>query len=90
MDKEIAAVVATAGLEDLLENLLLQRRPWCRERGTWVVVWQGREVRFRTDYILGSDLRIFRNVAVRDLQHNSDHFMIMGCLCVASPWEHLQ
>ena len=30
------------------------------------------------DYILGYDFRIFRNVAIQDLWHNSDHLMVMG------------
>ena len=29
-DEEITAVVATAGLEDLLEHFLPRRHPWCR------------------------------------------------------------
>ena len=45
-------------------------------------------MRYRTDYILGSYRRIFQNVAVRDLRHNSDHYMVMGCLRVTSPREH--
>ena len=49
---------------------------------------QGREVRYWTDYILGSDHRIFQNVAVQDLRHKSDHHMVLGCLRVASPMEH--
>ena len=32
------------------------------------------------DYILGSDRRIFQNVAVRDSRHNSDNFIVVGCL----------
>ena len=27
-------------------------------------------------------------MAVRDPRHNSDHFMVVGCLCGASPREH--
>ena len=50
----------------------------------------GREMRSRTDYILESDLQIIQNVAVRDPQHNSNHFMVMGCLRGASPREHLR
>ena len=40
----------------------------------------GKAVRSRTDYILGTDRSIFRNVAVRDPRHNSDHYMVMGLL----------
>ena len=46
---------------------------------------KGREVRSRTDYILGTDRRLFRNVAVRDPRHNSDHYMVLGCIPSAPP-----
>ena len=42
--------------------------------------WKGQVVRSRTDYILGTDSRLFNNVAVRDPRHNSDHYMVLGCL----------
>ena len=45
---------------------------------------KGREVRSRTDYILGTDRRIFGNVSVRDPRHNSDHYLVLGCLHSAS------
>ena len=48
----------------------------------------GREVRSRTDYIPGTDRRLFRNVAVRDPWHNSDHYMVLGCLLSAPPTDH--
>ena len=44
-------------------------------------------MRFRKDYILGSDRQISQNAAVRDPRHNSNHFMVMGCLRGASPRE---
>ena len=47
-----------------------------------------REVRSWTDYILGTDHRLFRNVAVRDPRHNSDHYMVLGCRPSAPPTEH--
>ena len=53
----------------------------------WEVVRQGRVVRSRTYYILGSECRIFQNVAVQDLRHKSDHFMVVECLRGAYPRE---
>ena len=44
------------------------------------MIREGREVRSRTDYILGTDCRLFGNVSARDPRHNSDHYMVMGCL----------
>ena len=49
---------------------------------------RGREVRSRTDYILGTDCRLFGNVSIRDPRHNSDHYMVLGCLPSASLTEH--
>ena len=48
----------------------------------------GREVRSRTDYILGTDFRLFWNVSVQDPRHNSDHCLVLGCLQSAPLREH--
>ena len=40
----------------------------------------GREVRSRTDYILGTDHYIFRNMVIRDPRNNLDHYLVLGCL----------
>ena len=45
-------------------------------------------VRSRTDYLLGTDKSLFRNVAVRDPRHNSDHFMVVGHLRSETAREH--
>ena len=57
--KEIAGALTTKGLEEMLAHLLPHRRPWCRDGRTRRMVWAGREVRSRTDYILGTDRRLF-------------------------------
>ena len=54
------------------------------------MIREGREVRSRTDYIPGTDLCLFGNVSVRDPRHNSDHYMVMGCLHSASLMEHFR
>ena len=87
-EEEITVAVETADLEDFSGHFLSRQRVWCRYRRTWATVQQGRLVRSRTDYIMGSDRRIIQNVAVWDPRHNSDHFMVMGCLRGASPREH--
>ena len=40
----------------------------------------GREFRSRTDYILGTYIRLFQDMAVQDLQHHLDYYMVLGCL----------
>ena len=88
-EEEITGAVASTGLEDMAgHHLFPRRRVWCRDWRTWSMRRHGRVVRSRTDDILGSDSQIFQNVAVRDPSHNSDHFMVVGSLCGASPREH--
>ena len=49
---------------------------------------KGREARSQTDYILGTDFRLFGNVSVQDPWQNSDHYIVLGCLPSASLTEH--
>ena len=81
--EEIATELATEGLEDIARHFLPREKRWCRDRRTWGVRRKGKEVRSRTDYILGMDRRLFRNVSVREPRHNSDHYMVLGCLLSA-------
>ena len=60
---EIAAALTEAGLEDMTANLLPRKRRWGRERRTWSMVREGNVIRSRTDYLLGTDCSLFRNVA---------------------------
>ena len=61
---EIAAAITEAGLEDMTVHFLTRKRRWGRERRTWAMVRGGKAIRSRTDYILGTDRSLFRNVAV--------------------------
>ena len=54
------------------------------------MVQVGREVSSWTDYILGTDHRLFWNVFVWDPRHNSDHYLVLGCLHSAPLSEHLE
>ena len=87
-DEEIVTEVVTVGLEEPLVHFLPLRRRWSRDWITWKMVKQGKKMWPRKDYILGSDHHIFQNMAVQDLRHNSNHYMVMGCLRVTSPREH--
>ena len=44
------------------------------------MIQAGREVRYRTDYILGTDRRLFWNVSIWNPRHNSDHYMVLDFL----------
>ena len=52
------------------------------------MVREGKVVRYRTDYILGTDQSLFWNVSVRDPRQNTNHYMVLGCLCSAPEREH--
>ena len=42
------------------------------------------------DYILGTDCRLFGNVSVQDPRHNSEHYLVLGCLHSASLKEYMR
>ena len=86
--EDIRTTIAAEGLEDMAQHFLPRERRWCRDQRTWGMLWNGREVRSQTDYILRTDRHLFRNVAVRDPRHNSDHYMVLGCLPSAPLTEH--
>ena len=85
---EIAAALKEAGVEDMSAHFLLRKQLWGRERRTWSMVREGRVVWSRTDYLLGTDRSLFRNVSLRDPRHNSDHLMVVGHLRIATARDH--
>jgi len=83
-DKTIAAKLVD--LDDLSLN-------FCGRRGrrgghTWSMFRRGRTVSSKTDYVLGTDCRSFRNVQIRDPRCNSDHFMVVASLWPATQRDH--
>ena len=77
---EIAAALTEARLEDMTAHFLPSKKRWGRERRTWSMVREGKVIRSRTDYLLGTSRSLFSNVAVQDPRHNSDHYMVVGLL----------
>ena len=71
-----------------MAHFLPRKRLWGREHRTWSMVREGRVVRSRTDYLLGTGRSLFRNVSVRYPRHNSDHFMVVGHLRSATAQYH--
>ena len=78
--EEIAETLATEGIDDMSAHFLPRRRSWLWDRRMWSMIWAGREVRSWTDYILGTDQRLFLNVSVWDLSYNSYHYIVLGCI----------
>ena len=48
----------------------------------------GREFWSWTDYILGVEFRLFRNVLIWDPMHNLDHYLILGYIRSSTLREH--
>ena len=42
----------------------------------------------QTDYLLGADHHLFRNVLVWDAHHNIDQYLLLGCLHRAAETDH--
>ena len=87
-EENIAATLATDGLEDMAAHFLPRRRRWCQDKRTWSMFRLGREVQSRTDYIMGIDNRLFRNMTIQEPWHKSDHNLVPGCLCSTPLREH--
>ena len=81
-------VMTEAGVEDMTTHFLPRKQSWGRELRTWSMVREGWVVRSWTDYLLGTDRSLFRNVSVRDPRNNNDHYMVVGHLRSATAWDH--
>jgi hypothetical protein len=78
-EAQIAAMVASYGLNDMLLHFKQRRR--YRDGATWRQTRQGEVVKGWCDYILGTKRRFFRKVVIRDPRcFSSDHFLVMGQL----------
>ena len=86
---KIAVALTEAGVEDMSEHFLPRKRLWGRECRTWSMVREGRVVRSRTEYLLGTDRSLFRNVSVQDPSHKTDHYMLVGHLHSATARDHV-
>ena len=87
---EIVASLTEAGVEDMTAHFLPRKRLWEMERRTWSMVREGKVIRSLTDYLLGTDQSLFKNVAVQDPRHSSDHCMVVGHLRGGSAREHVR
>ena len=84
-DEGIAAAMVEEGLEETSGQFLPRKNPWLKDGVIWAMHWSGQEMCSRTDYILGTDSRLLQNVAVRYARNNTDHYLVLGCLCGAAP-----
>ena len=87
-DEGISAALAEEGLEDTSGHFLPRHNTWLKDGHTWAMHLGGQEVRSRTNYILGTDSCLFQNITVRDASHNTDHYLVLGCIRGAAPAAH--
>ena len=76
----IADKLVADGLMDMSLYFLQQQKTWLKDRCTLRMQWDGREVRSRREYILGTDRILFQDAAIQDTRHHSEHYMVLGCL----------
>ena len=88
-DERIVSAMEEEGLEDMRVHFLPLHTLWLKDGHTGAMHRGGREVRSRTNYILSIDSRLFQNVAIQDARHNTDHFLVLGCLRGTTPAVHL-
>ena len=76
----ISDKLVAVGLMNMGVHLLPHRKPWLKDRSMWIIQRDGQEVRSRTDYILGTDRRLFQDVAAWDTRQYLGHYMVLGSL----------
>ena len=76
----IADEITVAGLMDISLHFFPHQKTWLKDRSTWRIQRDGREAQSQTDYIIGTDHKIFQDVAVHDTRHHSDHYMVLEFL----------
>ena len=74
----------------MISHFLPRHKPWLKYDRTWTMHRGVQEVRSCTGYILGTESRLFQNVVVRDARHNTDHYLVLGCLRGAAPAARLR
>ena len=64
MDEGTTSALAKEGLEYMSNHFLPRHKTWLKDGRTWALHRGGWGVHSRTDYILGTDICLFQNVAV--------------------------
>ena len=86
--EEITATLVRYGVEDMSAYFLLRRKYWSRDSHTWSIRCGDRVVCSWIDFLLGTDCRLYQNMLVWYAQHNSDNYLVLGCLQGALVQEH--
>ena len=84
-DKEIAAALATVGMEDLSYGFLPWSKQWLRYGYMWIMLHRGWKMRCQTNYILVTDCRMLQKMLAWDTWHKSDHYLVLGYFHASNP-----
>ena len=76
----IGVVISDAVLENMSRHFLLHKTPLAWGGWMWIILRQGSVVQSHTEFILSTYHRMLRNVSVQDPRHNTDYYMVLGCL----------
>ena len=76
--------MTTEGLEGMAAHFLPCHHTWTWDGRMWSIIRCSQEVRSRIDSIIGIERRRLQNVAVWDPRHNTDHYLVLGCLQCAN------
>ena len=79
-EKGITTAMVASGKEDTYVHFTPHHKYWAWYGRTWRTTWRGWEVRYQTDYILGTNQRLIHNVSVWDPSYSTYHYMILRCL----------
>ena len=69
---------------------LSRNTPWLKDGCTWAMHRGVHEVHSQTYHILSTDSYLLQNVVVQGTRHNTDHYLVLGCLLGAAPAAHLR
>ena len=75
--EEILESISTTVLEDISTHFLPFCKAWAQDERKFFMYLQGIEGQPQTDYLLGMDCPLFKNLYVWDPCHNSDHYMVL-------------
>ena len=74
----------------MIDHFFPRHKPWLKDDCTWSMQRGGREVSSWTDYIMDTYSHLLQNEAVQDVQHNTEYYLVLGCLSGAKPATHLR
>ena len=87
--ENISAALAAAGLEYMSSHFLPMHKPWSIYSQTCSMQSKGQVVLSNNDYLLGMDRRMYQNMSFWYAHHNTDHYLVLGCLRGAPAQEHM-